>query len=98
MPHISVEATPRLASSLDFKTLFAVIHRRLASDGHGALDDFKSRVLLTATHLAGEDPAGEFIVARLVTHNPRPREVQLAMALAVHDVLTTAVAAEPRPY
>ncbi|MGH6616458.1 hypothetical protein [Sphingomonas sp.] len=98
MPHISIEATPRLAAALDFRSVFAAIHHRLADEGHGKLDDFKSRVHVTATHLAGDDPDGEILVARLMTTNPRPADVQRAMAQTIHDLLTAAIETELRPY
>ena len=98
MPHISVEATPRLAASLDYPELFAVIHRRMEDGGYARAGDFKSRVLVTAQHLAGEDPAGEFLVARLMTTNPRTTEAQHAMCMIVRDVLTAAIEAEARPW
>jgi hypothetical protein len=49
-------------------------------------------------HLAGEDAEGEFVVARLVTTNPRQKSTQQAMTQVVHDVLRTAIASEQRPY
>lgn len=98
MPHISVEATPRLAAALDFPKLFAVIHRRMEEGGFARARDFKSRVLIAQAHLAGEDPDGEFLVARLMTTNPRTTEAQHAMCTIVRDVLTAAIQAEPRSY
>ena len=98
MPHISVEVTPRLAEALDFPPLFAAIHRRLAEGGYAKAGDFKSRAHVTAAHLAGEDPEGEFLVARLITTNPRPTEAQHAMCTIVRDVFEAAITAAPRPY
>jgi 5-carboxymethyl-2-hydroxymuconate isomerase len=91
MPHIIVEATPRLGSSLDFEALFSAIHLRISESGHAELNDFKSRVHVTAYHLAGNDAEGEFIVARLVTTNPRPKSTQQAMVQVIHDMLRTAI-------
>ena len=90
VPHIIVEATPKLAH-LDFVALFTLMHRRIAGNGEAVLDDFKSRVYVTDHHLAGEDRQAEFIVARLVTTNPRPKTEQRAMAQEIHDVLRMAV-------
>jgi 5-carboxymethyl-2-hydroxymuconate isomerase len=98
MPHISVEATPRLAEALNFPALFRSIHRQLAGEGHGRLEDFKSRVVPVTAFAAGEDEAAEFLVARLVTTTPRPPEVQRAMAKVVHDVLAEAIAALSAAY
>lgn len=93
MPHIVVEATPRLAAALDFPELFGLIHRAIAAEGHARLEDFKSRVHVTQAHLAGVDPGGEFLLARLVITNPRPLETRQAMARVVHDTLRDAIAA-----
>lgn len=98
MPHIIVETTPELGRSLDFQALFGAIHRRIAADGHAKLTDFKSRVLVTEHHLAGEDAKAQFLVARLVTTNPRPMPVQQAMAQVIHDAFRDAIASEPRAY
>ena len=98
MPHISVEATPRLAAALAFPVLFLDIHRRMEAGGFARAGDFKSRVLIAEAHLAGDDPDGEFLVARLMTTNPRPTEAQHAMCAIVRDVLTAAIETEPRPY
>lgn len=98
MPHIVLETTPRLASSLDFETLLAGVHQRIAEGGHAELNDFKSRVHVTDRHLAGEDTKAEFVIAWLVTTNPRPKSVQRAMAQTIHDALRAAIEREPRPY
>ena len=76
MPHIIVEATPRLGAALDFRALFSLMHRRITESGHAEFSDFKSRVHVTAHHLAGEDGEGKFVVARLATTNPRPPKVE----------------------
>jgi len=98
MPHIVVESTRRLSAAIDFAALFSAVHHRLAADGHAALDDFMSRVHVTDRHLAGDDPDAEFVVAQLVTTNPRPKEAQRAMAAVIHDALRAAIEAEPQPY
>jgi 5-carboxymethyl-2-hydroxymuconate isomerase len=98
MPHIVIEVTPRLSATIDFVALFSAVHQRIAADGHAALDDFKSRVHVCDRHLAGDDPNGEFVVARLVTTNPRPKDAQRAMATMIHDALCAAIEAEPRSY
>jgi 5-carboxymethyl-2-hydroxymuconate isomerase len=98
MPHIVVEATPKLARAIDFVPLFARIHHRISEQGTALLDDFKSRVVVADRHLAGVDPDAEFIVARLITTNPRPPEIRRAMAAVIHEIMSQAVAAEPRPY
>jgi 5-carboxymethyl-2-hydroxymuconate isomerase len=98
MSYIIVEATRRLARSLDFVALFSAIHHRIAESGHAELNDFKSRVHITDRNPAGENAEGEFVVARLVTTNPRPKSTQQAMAQVVHDVLRTAIESEQRPY
>src|SRR5580700_5477556 len=38
MPHIIVEATPRLGAALDLRTLFSLMHRRIAESGHASAD------------------------------------------------------------
>jgi 5-carboxymethyl-2-hydroxymuconate isomerase len=98
MPHIVIESTPRLSAAIDFVALFSAVHHRIAADGHAVLDDFKSRVHITNRHLAGDDTEAEFVVARLVTTNPRPKHAQRAMAAVIHDALRAAIEAEPRPY
>ena len=98
MPHIIVEATPRLSAALNFRTLFSLMHRRITESGHAELNDFKSRVHVTAHHLAGEDGEGEFVVARLATTNPRPKLTRRAMAQVIHDVLRRAIESERLPY
>jgi 5-carboxymethyl-2-hydroxymuconate isomerase len=98
MPHIVIESTPRLFVAIDFVALFSAVHHRLAADGHAVLDDFKSRVHVTDRYLAGDDPDAEFVVARLVTTNPRPKTTQRAMAALIHDALRAAIEAEPRSY
>jgi 5-carboxymethyl-2-hydroxymuconate isomerase len=98
MPHIVIESTPRLSVAVNFVALFSALHHRLAADGHAVLDDFKSRVHVTDLHLAGNDRQAEFVVVRLITTNPRPKDAQRAMATMIHDVLRAAIEAEPRPY
>ena len=91
MPHITIEATLALAEAIDFVPLFAAIHERLAAEGHGLRDDFKSRMLVARQHLAGVDRHAEFVVARLITTVPRPKTVQRDMARIIHDLLTEAI-------
>lgn len=98
MPHIVVEATSRLATTLDFASLLSDIHQRIADSGDAKLNDFKSRVHVTDRHLAGTDFDAEFLVARLITTNPRPKSTQRAMAQIIHDVMRDAIEREPRPY
>jgi 5-carboxymethyl-2-hydroxymuconate isomerase len=93
MPHITVEATPGIAHALEFRQVFSDIHHRLGREGHGKLEDFKSRVLVTQTHLAADDPTGEYIVARLITTHPRPLSTQREMARVVHEMLSAAIEA-----
>lgn len=71
MPHIVMEATPKLARAIDFGPSFARIHRRISEQGTAPLDDFKSRVVVNDRHLAGADPDAEFVVVRLIATNPR---------------------------
>lgn len=98
MPHIIVEATPRLAADINFFQTFSAIHKRIAAEGYAELDDFKSRLLVTHAHLAGTDPDAEFVVARLVTTNPRPKDQQHAMAKIVHDMVRNAIEGKQRSY
>lgn len=98
MPHIAIEVTPRLAGALDFVAVFSEMHQRIADSGTALLHDFKSRVHLTERHLAGDDRAAEFVIARLMTTNPRPKSEQQAMARIVHDVLRRAIEEEQKPY
>jgi hypothetical protein len=85
--------TPRASATQDFRALFANIHRPLSGDGDGKLEGFKTQL-----PLAGDDPVGEFLVARLVTTKPRPRDVQHAMAQTCTEMLTAAIETELRPY
>jgi 5-carboxymethyl-2-hydroxymuconate isomerase len=98
MPHILIESTPRLCAAIDFVALLSAVHHRIAADGHAMLDDFKSRVHVADRHLAGDDTDAEFVVARLVTTNPRPKAAQRAMAALIHGALRAAIEAKPRPY
>ena len=97
MPHIIVEATRRLARSLDF---VSSSRSTIGSPRAVTPNSTTSRAgsISPSRHLAGEDAEGEFVVARLVTTNPRPKSTQQAMAQVVHDVLRTAIASEQRPY
>lgn len=97
MPHIVIEATEPLARRLDFPALLRTIHRRLADSGSARLIDLKSRVHIAGTFLAGDDAHAQFVVARLVLTNPRPADMQRAMAATIHDVLRDAVAASAEP-
>lgn len=93
MPHIVIEATEPLARRMEFPALLRTIHHRLAESGSARLTDLKSRVHIAETFLAGADAQAQFVVARLVLTNPRPAEMQRAMAAIIHDVLRDAVAA-----
>lgn len=55
MWHIIIEATPKLADGVDFKSIMAEDHQRFAESGVAAMDDLKSRVHITRFHLAGSD-------------------------------------------
>ncbi len=98
MPHIVVEATSRLRAAIDFKDVFAKIHSQLSERSYARLQDLKSRVLSADLHLAGDDPDGEFLVVRLITTNPRPKETEQAMAQIVHDALREALIAASPPF
>ncbi|MGY2200620.1 5-carboxymethyl-2-hydroxymuconate Delta-isomerase [Pseudomonas gingeri] len=98
MPHIVVESTAGLLSRLDFVQIMHTIHIDLAATGHAQLGDFKSRVHACHAALAGNDPNAEFVIARLITTNPRPREVQRQMAQIIHDRLVAAINAFDSPF
>jgi 5-carboxymethyl-2-hydroxymuconate isomerase len=98
MPQLIVEATLRLAASLDFPVLFAALHRRLAAEGHGAVDDFCSRADVAAVRLAGNDPQGEFLFARVVIMDGRTPARCRALATSIHDALVSAIHEEALPY
>ncbi|NVZ99399.1 5-carboxymethyl-2-hydroxymuconate Delta-isomerase [Pseudomonas gingeri] len=91
MPHIVFESTAGLLSRLDFVQIMSTIHTDIAATGHARLGDFKSRVYACHATLAGADPQAEFVIARLITTNPRPREVQQQMAQIIHDRLVAAI-------
>jgi hypothetical protein len=63
-----------------------------------ATRDFRALFANIHRPLAGDDPEGEFLVARLVTTRPRPPDVQHAMAQTWTDMLTAAIEAQLRPY
>lgn len=92
MPHITYEAAPKLADGVDWRALMRATHSVAASAGPAELDDCKSRLIRTDQHLAGGDPAGEFVVARLLMTRPRPPEAQRSLAALVHERLRAAVA------
>jgi 5-carboxymethyl-2-hydroxymuconate isomerase len=98
MPHIIIEATPRLAAELDFGELLRAVHRELTRAGHTRCEDLKSRVHITDAALTGEDMSGQFLVARLLTTNPRPACARSAMAQIIHDCLRRVVQQKARPY
>jgi 5-carboxymethyl-2-hydroxymuconate isomerase len=98
MPHIIIEATPRLAEATDFKVVMMSIHRRLAESNFAVMDNLKSRVHVTHFQLAGDDPDGEFVVARLITTHARPDSELRAMASIIHDALVEAMAGQLHPY
>jgi 5-carboxymethyl-2-hydroxymuconate isomerase len=98
MPHIVFECTPQLATDLDFDTLMSSVHQELAQSGHARLEDLKSRVHVTDTYLAAQEPRAQFVVARLITTNPRPHQIRQEMAQIIHDYLRCAIEQEPRSY
>ncbi|CAM2157336.1 5-carboxymethyl-2-hydroxymuconate isomerase [Pararobbsia alpina] len=93
MPHIQIEATPEIAKLLDFSAMLKSIHHELDALGYGRRDDFKSRVHITNQALAGDDPQGQFVVARLIMTNPRPASMQRDMARVIHDTLRAGIEA-----
>ncbi|WP_109483872.1 hypothetical protein [Paraburkholderia sp. C35] len=98
MPHIIIEATSRLHQEIDLPSLMLAMHRELADAGYAQLDDLKSRLHVCNVSLAGADPAAEFVVARLLTTNPRPEESLAKMARIIHDTLHDAITAKPRAF
>lgn len=93
MPHITYEASDALARKIDWRTLMAETHDAIAATGHAVIDDLKSRMIHTAAHRAGNDPAAEFVVARLTTTKPRPDEARQAIAAIIHAKLEAAILA-----
>jgi 5-carboxymethyl-2-hydroxymuconate isomerase len=91
MPHIHIEATLEVAKLLEFKTLLQSIHTGIDALGYARLEDFKSRVYVPEVSLAGDDPRGQFVVARLTMTNPRPAEMRRAMAQLIHNTLSAAI-------
>lgn len=91
MPHIVFETTPRLSGLLDFNALMTSIHGQLVERGYARLGDLKSRVYLSDQSLAGAEPDGQFLVARLTMSNPRPPEVQREMGRVIHDAMHCAI-------
>lgn len=91
MPHIVFESTSGLLSRLNFVQVMSTIHTDIAAAGHAQLGDFKSRVHACHATLAGIDPDAEFVIATLITTNPRPTGVQRQMAQIIHDTLVAAI-------
>lgn len=98
MPHIVVEVTPGLAESLNFVPVFQEIHERIGKSGAADINDFKSRIHVTDQCLAGTDRDAEFVVAKLITTQPRTDTMRRGMAQIVHDSLRRAIESEPRPF
>jgi 5-carboxymethyl-2-hydroxymuconate isomerase len=91
MPHIVFEATRELSQRLNFDAVLSGIHRQLAELGYARMEDLKSRVYVSDTSLAGEDPRAQYVVARLTTTNPRPPEVQREMGQVIHEHVVRAI-------
>jgi 5-carboxymethyl-2-hydroxymuconate isomerase len=91
MPHLRIEVSADLAAELDWKQLADDIHRGIATQGWAAINDLKTRVLVCADALAGQDGDAQQLVATLIITNPRPPEVQRAMIDLVLEHLKQAV-------
>lgn len=91
MPHLRIEVSADLAAALDWKRLSNGIHRDLAACQWAAIDDLKTRVLVCADALAGQDHGAQQLVATLIITRPRPPQVQRAMAERVLAHLEAAV-------
>lgn len=93
MPHLRIEVSAELATALNWKQLAHDIHLDLAAAKWAALDDLKTRVLVCADALAGQDHGAQQLVATLIITNPRPPEMQRAMTERVMAHLEGAVRA-----
>lgn len=93
MPHLRIEVSAELAGALNWKQLAHDIHFDLAECKWAALDDLKTRVLVCADALAGQDQGAQQVVATLIITHARPAEMQRAMAERVLAHLETAVRA-----
>lgn len=93
MPHLRIEVSAALAPALNWKQLACDIHLDLAAAGWAALDDLKTRVLVCADELAGEDHGAQQLVATLIITNPRSPEMQRAMTDRVMAHLEKALCA-----
>lgn len=93
MPHLRIEVSAELAAALNWKQMMHDIHLDLAAAKWAALEDLKTRVLICADELAGQDQYAQQLVATLIITNPRPIEVQRAMTERVLAHLEGAVCA-----
>lgn len=91
MPHIAVEASSSLLTTIKWEPVFQALHAELADRGWAALADLKSRVTLISAQLCGADPQAQQLIVTLTLTNPRPPETSAAMARMVFDHLNRAI-------
>lgn len=91
MPHITIDTSALLAKSIDWLEVLQGLHEEMAARGWATLNDMKSRVHANHAALAGSDATALQLVATLAMTNPRPKEVQQAMAEAVMRHLSRAI-------
>ena len=95
MPHITVEVSSSLFTTIEWTPVMHALHLALAERGWAALADLKSRVVPIAVELCGTDPNAQQLIATLTLTNPRPSEMSCAMAQAVLEHLSHAVESRP---
>lgn len=93
MPHLRIEVSAELYGALNWKALATEIHDGIAQQGWAGLNDLKTRIVVCAEDLAGEDPLAQQLVATLITTNSRPPDVLQAMQALVLAELEKAVSA-----
>lgn len=91
MPHLIIESTPQIARRVDFQSLMATLHARLAAQGHARLSELKTRIYIVDQFLSGDDPLSEFVVVRLLLTRPRSDQVLDEMGALIHDVVLETV-------
>ncbi|MBY0466330.1 MAG: hypothetical protein K2W33_15435 [Burkholderiales bacterium] len=93
MPHLRIEVSAALSQTLNWKALANEIHHGIAQRGWASLNDLKTRVVVCAEDLAGDDLLAQQLVATLITTNPRPPDVLQAMQALVLAEMEKAVSA-----
>ncbi|BEP39080.1 hypothetical protein GmRootV59_60770 (plasmid) [Variovorax sp. V59] len=93
MPHLHIEVSADLAAALHWKQLARDIHLDLAAREWADIGDLKTRVLVCADTLSGQDGGAQQLVATLILTRARAPELQRAMRDRVMAHLEQAVGA-----